>query len=322
VRAVVFVGAGGNEVVRIVERPDPEPGPEDLVVAPRFAGMNPADLHQRLGRYPAPPGAVADVPGLEVAGEVVAAGDRVTAWQVGQRVFGLVAGGGLADRVVVHERCVTLVAEPLSDAEAAATPEAFITAHDAVLTQGELRPGETLLVRGASGAVGAAAVQIALAAGASVLGSVRSDDAAAVVTELGAEAVRDEDLAAAVSAATGGRGADVILELVGAPHFPANLDVIATLGRIVVVGVGAGSTIELDLMGLMRRRAVMRGTMLRARPLEDKANAVRAFEREVVPMLADGRVRARVDATFPADKVHDAFDRLEERSGKILLEFP
>jgi NADPH:quinone reductase len=322
VRAVVFVGAGGNEVVRLVERPDPEPGPEDVVVAPRFAGMNPADLHQRLGRYPAPPGAVADVPGLEVAGAVVAAGDRVTAWEVGQRVFGLVAGGGLADRVVVHERCVTLVAERLSDAEAAATPEAFITAHDAVLTQGALRPGETLLVRGASGAVGAAAVQIALAAGASVLGSVRSDDAAAVVTELGAEAVRDEDLAAAVSAATGGRGADVILELVGAPHFPANLDVIATLGRIVVVGVGAGSTIELDLMGLMRRRAVMRGTMLRARPLEDKANAVRAFEREVVPMLADGRVRARVDATFPADKVHDAFDRLEERSGKILLEFP
>lgn len=321
-RAVVFVGAGGNEVVRLVERPDPEPGPEDVVVAPRFAGMNPADLHQRLGRYPAPPGAVADVPGLEVAGAVVAAGDRVTAWEVGQRVFGLVAGGGLADRVVVHERCVTLVAERLSDAEAAATPEAFITAHDAVLTQGELRPGETLLVRGASGAVGAAAVQIALAAGASVLGSVRSDDAAAGVTELGAEAVRDEDLAAAVSAATGGRGADVILELVGAPHFPANLDVIATLGRIVVVGVGAGSTIELDLLGLMRRRAVMRGTMLRARPLEGKATAVRAFEREVVPMLADGRVHPRVDATFPADKVHDAFDRLEERSGKILLEFP
>lgn len=321
-RAVAFVGAGGNEVVRLVERPDPEPGPEDVVVAARFAGMNPADLHQRLGTYPAPPGAVADVPGLEVAGEVVAAGDRVTAWEVGQRVFGLVAGGGLADRVVVHERCVTLVPERLSDAEAAATPEAFFTAHDAVLTQGGLRPGETLLVRGASGAVGSAAVQIALAAGASVLGSVRSDDSAAVVTELGAEAVRDEDLAAAVSAATGGHGADVILELVGAPHFPANLDVLATSGRIVVVGVGAGSTIELDLLGLMRRRAVMRGTMLRARPLEGKANVVRAFEREVVPMLADGRVHARVDATFPADEVHDAFDRLAERSGKVLLEFP
>ncbi|MBA2632053.1 MAG: zinc-binding dehydrogenase, partial [Chloroflexi bacterium] len=289
-RAVVFDGAGGNEVVQLVERPDPEPGPEDVVVAARFAGMNPADLHQRLGRYPAPPGAVADVPGLEVAGTVVAAGERVTAWGVGQRVFGLGAGGGLADRVLVHERCVTLVPERMSHAEAAATPEAFITAHDAVLTQAGLRPGETLLVHGASGAVGSAAVQIALAAGARVLGSVRSDDAAAVVVELGAEAVRDEDLAAAVSAATDRRGADVILELVGAPHFPANLEVLAMYGRIVVVGVGAGATIQLDLLGLMRRRAVMRGTMLRARPLEDKADAVRAFEREVVPMLADGRV--------------------------------
>lgn len=321
-RAVIFDGAGGNEVVQLMERPDPEPGLENVVVAARFAGMNPADLHQRLGRYPAPPGAVADVPGLEVAGTLVAAGERVTAWEVGQRVFGLVAGGGLADRVVVHERCVTLVPERLSDAEAAATPEASITAHDAVLTQGGLRPGETLLVHGASGAVGSAAVQIARAAGATVLGSVRSDEAAAVVAELGAEAVRDEDLAAAVSAATGGRGADVILELVGALHFPANLEVLALSGRIVVVGVGAGSTIELDLRDLMRRRAVLRGTVLRARPLEGKADAVRAFEREVVPMLADGRVNARVDATFPAHKVHDAFDRLEERSGKVLLEFP
>ena len=321
-RAIVFDGAGGNEVVRLVERPDPEPGPEDVVVAARFAGMNPADLHQRLGRYPAPPGAVADVPGLEVAGTVVAAGDRVTAWEVGQRVFGLVAGGGLADRVVVHERCAALVPERLSDAEAAATPEAFITAHDAVFTQGGLRPEETLLVHGASGAVGSGAVQVALAAGATVLGSVRSDEAAAVVAELGAEALRDENVAAAVSVATGGRGADVILELVGAPHFPANMELLATSGRIVVVGVGAGSTIELDLLELMRRRAVIRGTVLRARPLEAKANAVRAFEREVVPMLADGRVHARVDATFPADEVHDAFDRLEGRSGKVLLEFP
>lgn len=321
-RAVVFDGAGGNEVVRLLDRPDPEPGHDDVVIAARFAGMNPADLQQRLGRYPAPPGAVTDVPGLEVAGTVLAVGERVTAWQVGQRVFGLVAGGGLADRVVVQERCVTLVPERLSEAEAAATPEAFITAHDAVLTQAGLRPGETLLVHGASGAVGSAAVQIAFAAGARVLGSVRSDDAAAVVVELGAEAVRDEDLAATVSAATGGRGVDVILELVGAPHFPTNLEVLAMSGRIVVVGVGAGARIELDLLGLMGRRAAIRGTTLRARPLEDKADAVRAFEREVVPMLADGRVHARVDATFPAEKVLDAFDRLEERSGKVLLEFP
>jgi putative PIG3 family NAD(P)H quinone oxidoreductase len=320
-RAVVFRGAGGNEVVELVDRPDPPPGPEDVVVAVRFAGLNPADLQQREGRYPAPPGAVPDVPGLEVAGSVTAVGERVTTWQVGDRVFGLVGGGGLADRVVVHERCVARVPKSVNDAEAAAVPEAFITAHDAVLTQAGLRPGETLLVHGASGAVGSAAVQIGLAAGARVLGVARSPEAAAAVTELGAEAVSDDGFATAVAAVTGGRGVDVILELVGAPHFPSNLEVLAMLGRIVVVGVGAGSAIELDLLGLMRRRASIRGTVLRARPLEGKAAAVRAFEREVVPMLADGRIRPRVDATFPAAKVHDAFDRLAERSGKVLLEF-
>jgi len=321
VRAVVFSGAGGNEVVELVNRPDPQPGPEDVVVSARFAGMNPADLQQREGRYPAPPGAVPDVPGLEVAGTIIAAGERVMSWEPGERVFGLVAGGGLADRVVVHERCVARVPERLGDDEAAATPEAFITAHDAVLTQAGLRPGETLLVHGASGAVGTAAVQIGVAAGARVLGSVRSEEAGKAVIELGAEVVSDEGFVAAVSEATSGRGVDVILELVGASHFPGNLEVIATSGRMVVVGVAAGSRIELDLLGLMRRRASMRGTVLRARPLEGKAAVVRAFEREVVPMLADGRVHARVDATFPAEDVHAAFDRLSERSGKVLLEF-
>jgi len=321
VKAVVFTGAGGNEVVEVLERPDPKPGPEDVVVAARFAGMNPADLQQREGRYPAPPGAPLDVPGLEVAGRVIATGERVTSREVGQRVFGLVGGGGLANRVVVHERCVTHVPDRLGDEEAAAVPEAFITAHDAVCTQAGLRPGETLLVHGANGAVGSAAVQIGVAVGARVLGSVRSDEAATAVRELGAEAVRDTDLVSTVSAATAGAGADVILELVGAPHFPDNLQVIATLGRIVIVGVSAGSTVELDLLALMRRRASIRGTVLRARPLEGKAVAVRAFEREVGPMLADGRVHARVDATFPAEEVHAAFDRLSERSGKVLVDF-
>jgi putative PIG3 family NAD(P)H quinone oxidoreductase len=307
--------------VEVVERPDPEPGPEDVVVAARFAGMNPADLQQREGRYPAPPGASSDVPGLEVAGRVVAMGERVTSWEVGQRVFGLVGGGGLAARVVVHERCVTRVPDRLGDEEAAAVPEAFITAHDAVCTQAGLRPGETLLVHGANGAVGSAAVQIGVAAGARVLGSVRSDEAATAVRELGAEAVRDTDLVPTVSAATAGAGADVILELVGAPHFPDNLEVIAALGRIMVVGVAAGSTVELDLHALMRRRASIRGTVLRARPLEGKAVAVRAFEREVVPMLTDGRVHARVDATFPVQEIHAAFGRLSERSGKVLVDF-
>ena len=172
-RAVVFIGAGGNEVVRLDDRADPAPGDQDVLVQVRFAGLNPADLQQRAGRYPAPPGAPSDIPGLEVSGTVETCGANVVAWTPGDRVFGLVAGGGLADRVVVHERCVTRVPEVLDEREAAAVPEAFITAHDAVSTQAGLRPGETLLVHGAAGGVGSAAVQIGVSMGARVLGTVR-----------------------------------------------------------------------------------------------------------------------------------------------------
>lgn len=322
-RAIVFTGAGGNEVVELAERPDPSPGADDVVVEVRFAGLNPADLQQRAGRYPAPPGSPADVPGLEVSGTVIAAGERVTSWSAGDRVFGLVGGGGLADRVLVHERCITTVPARLEVQEAAAIPEAFITAHDAIMSQAGLRMGETLLVHGAAGGVGSAAVQIGLSAGARVLGSVRSDAATAAVRDLGAEVVPDDSFASAVAETTGGRGVDVILELVGAQHFPANLDALAPLGRIVVVGVGASAEIKLDLLGLMKRRGSIRGTVLRARPLEQKAAAVRAFEREVVPGLADGTMRARIDATFAAERVRAAFDRLGApgKVGKVLVEF-
>ena len=177
-KAVAFTGAGGNEVVEVVERPDPVVGPDDPLVAVTVAGMNPADLEQREGRYPAPRGVVADVPGLEVAGSVLAVGERVTSWRPGNRVFGLVGGGGLASRVVVHERCVTRVPERLDPGQAAAVPEAFITAHDA-LRQCRLRPGETVLVHGATGAVGSAAVGIACVSGARVIapiGNTRAGD--------------------------------------------------------------------------------------------------------------------------------------------------
>jgi putative PIG3 family NAD(P)H quinone oxidoreductase len=322
-RAVVFTGAGGNEVVRLEQRPDLAPGTEDVLVRVGFAGLNPADLAQRAGRYPAPPGSPADVPGIEVAGTVEACGERVTAWRPGDRVFGLVAGGGLADQVVVHERCVTRVPDALDERAAAAVPEAFVTAHDAVCSQAALRPGETLLVHGASGGVGSAAVQIGLSLGARVLGGARSDDGAEFIGELGAEPVADESFADRVRELTGGRGADVVLELVGASHFPANLDALAEKGRIVVVGIGSGAEIGLHLFSLMRKRATIRGTVLRARPLEEKALAVRAFEREVVPALASGRMRAVVESVFPADRVTDAFDRLEGsgKRGKVLVQF-
>jgi NADPH:quinone reductase len=322
-RAVVFTGAGGNQVVRLEERPTPEPRGEDVLVRARFAALNPADVQQREGRYPAPPGDPPDIPGLEVTGVVEACGERVSAWSPGDRVFGLVGGGGLADRVLVHERCLARVPEALEEREAAAVPEGFITAHDAIRTQAGLALGESLLVHGAAGGVGSAAVQIGAAAGARVYGVVRSEKAAEAVAELGGEAVREDGFAETVRDQTGGRGVDVILELIGALHFPANLEALALRGRLVIVGVAAGQETSISLLGLMQKRAVLRGTVLRPRPLEEKATAVRSFEREVVPALASGRIRPLVDSVFPADAVAAAFDRLQERGkvGKVLIEF-
>lgn len=317
-RAVVFTGVGGNEVVSVEERPDPVPGAEDVLVRVSFAGLNPADLVQRAGNYPAPPGSPPDVPGLEVAGTVELCGERVSSWRQGDRVFGLVGGGGLADRVLVQERCVTRVPDTLDEQGAAAVPEAFVTAHDAAFTQGGLRPGETLLVHGASGGVGTAAVQLGVVAGARVVATVRSPNAERAVAALGAETLRDEDFRSGVSVS-----ADVILELVGGTHFPANLDVLARRGRIVVVSVAGGNEVELSLLALMQKRAMIAGTVLRSRPLEEKAAAVRAFEREVVPGLASGRLSPLVDSVYPAADVTAAFDRLAGRGklGKVLLDF-
>jgi NADPH:quinone reductase-like Zn-dependent oxidoreductase len=315
-RCVVFTGAGGNEVVDVQERPDPVPGSGEVLVRVRYAGLNPADLHQRGGHYPAPPGAPADIPGLEVSGTVEAVGDQVLAFRPGNRVFGLVGGGGCADRVAVHERCVARVPDNVAELDAAAVPEAFITAHDAIRTRGRLTMGETLLVHGANGGVGTAAIQIGLVAGARVHGVVRSEGAAALVRELGAEPVREDAYADEVRA-------DVILELVGAPHFPGNLKALNPRGRVVVVGVGAGSSAQIELGVLMGKRAELHGTVLRARSLEDKGNALRAFEREVLPHLASGRMRALVDRVFPAADARDAYDRLAGpgKSGKVLLDF-
>ena len=322
-RAVVFAGAGGNEVIRLEERPDPVPGSEEVLLHVTHAGLNPADLSQRAGSYPAPPGSPQDIPGLEVAGTVAACGAQVLGWKPGDRVFGLVGGGGLADRVIVHQRCVAAVPDVLDEAGAAAVPEAFITAHDAIRSQAALSPGETLLVHGAAGGVGSAALQIGIAGGSRVLGTVRSAGAGALVRELGGEPIDDAGFAEAVLSATGGQGANVILELVGAPHFPDNLRAIAMLGRVVIVGLGAGAEVSLVLRQLMSRRASIRGTMLRARPLEEKALAVRAFEREVLPHLASGRMKPVIDSVIPYERAGDAFDRLagSGKRGKVLLQF-
>jgi NADPH:quinone reductase len=320
VRAVTFTGAGGNEVVAVVERPDPVPSADEVLVAARFAGVNWADVSQRQGHYPPPPGAPRDIPGLEVAGEVAATGDAVRAWHVGDRVFGLVGGGGLADRVVVHERHVTAVPANLTDEAATAVPEAYITAHDAVFTQCGLEMGETLLVNGANGAVGSAAVRMGLAAGAQVVANVRSPDSARILAADGALVVTPDSAAERVAALG---GADVVLELIGAPNLDFDFSALALKGRIVIVGTTAGQEGAISLRALMGKRASLRGTMLRARPLEEKAAAVQVFAKSVVPLLAAGRALPEIDRVFPAAEAAAAFDYLVKpgKSGKVLLDF-
>jgi len=308
--AVTFLGAGGPEVMSVGERPDPVPLPSEVLVRATHAGLNPADVVQRAGNYPAPPGSPADIPGLEVAGTVIACGEAVTTWRAGDRVFGLVGGGGLADMVTVHERHVARIPDDLTDREAAAVPEAFITAHDALFTRAGLALGETLLVNGASGGVGTAAVQLGVASGVRVLANARSHREA--LTDLGAEPCQLSEA----------RGVDVVLELVGAANLPGSLEALAVRGRIIVVGTGAGADAELSLRALMGRRASLMGTVLRARPMEEKAAAVQAFARSVLPHLAADRVRPVIDRVFPIADAAAAFDHLAApgKLGKVLLE--
>ncbi len=321
-RAVVYRGAGNNDVVFIEERPDPVPHGDEVLVAPAFAGINPADLQQRDGNYPPPPGAPSDIPGLEVAGTVVATGERVIGWSVGDRVLGVVSGGGLADRVLVPERQLCRVPDALDDLSAAAVPEGFITAHDAIRTQAGLRPGEVLLVSGASGGVGTAAVQIGVAAGARVVGTSRTADGRALIERLGGVAAAPADAAAAVRELSGGAGADVVLELVGAPAMPTSLVALARQGRLIVVGVAQGDSMTINLRTLMGLRAKLIGTVLRARPIEEKAMAVRNFDKEMGPALAAGRIAPVVDRAFPLADVRDAFTHMEQgtKAGKVLLD--
>jgi NADPH:quinone reductase len=320
VRAVVFTGAGGNEVVSLEERPEPVPTGDDVLLAVRYAALNGADLAQRAGRYPAPPGSPADIPGIETAGTVIAVGPTARRFQPGDRVFGIVGGGGLADRVLVHERHVAPVPANLDELGAAAVPEVFVTAHDAIATLAGLKLGELLVVSGANGGVGTAAVQIGAAAGARVLATVRSASVRGKVGDLGAETIDPDDL---VERAQELGGADVVLELVGAPNLERDFDALAVKGRIVIVGTGAGDEGPLSLRKLMVKRARLIGTVLRARPLEEKAAAVQAFAREVVPHLASGRIVPLVDSVLPAEQAAAAFDRMQEpgKLGKVLLDF-
>jgi NADPH:quinone reductase len=299
----------------VAERPDPEPGRGELLVRVAAAGINGADLHQLKGRYPAPPGSPADIPGLELAGEVAAVGPDVHRFAPGDRVMAVVGGGGQAELATLHERAAIPVPDGLGWAEAGGFPEVFTTAHDALFTQCGLGLGDRLLVHGAAGGVGTAAVQLGAAAGARVVASVRERAHHRAVADLGAAVVAEP------AQAFDHGPYDVILELVGAPNFPANLDALATGGRLMVIGVGAGATVQLDLRRLMTCRARVLGSNLRSRPLEQKADAARRVEHQVLPLLAAGRLRVPVAATFPLEDARRAYDRFTAggKLGKLVL---
>lgn len=322
-RAVVFAGAGGNEVIRVEDRPDPDPQGNEVAIRVAFAGLNPADVQQRLGNYPAPPDAPQDIPGIEVAGYVVAYGGRVTSWKKGDRVFGLVGGGGLASVVLAHERCLARIPPAVDDASAGAIPEAFLTAHDALASQAGLRAGETVLILGAGGGVGTAAVQIGVLFGARVLAAVRSERARECVAALGATPVDDSRFVDETLRLTDGAGVDVILDLIGGDRYQSNVAAAANQGRIIAVGVAAGKETALPLIEVISKRLTIRGTVLRWRSLEEKASVVRLFERLLLPALASERLHAVIDSVHPVVRVVEAFERLETpgKVGKVLVQF-
>ena len=301
------------------EHPDPVPGSGELLVAVRAAGLNGADMMQRRGLYPAPPGAPADIPGMELAGEVVAIGPGVTHFAAGDRVMAIVGGGGQAELAMVHERVALPVPESVSWAEAGGFPEVFTTAHDALFTQCDLTVGERVLVHGAAGGVGIAAVQLAARAGARVVGTVRHAELREPVAKIGKECGVVDVVAPDEFADHG--PFDIVLELVGAPNIPANLDALAVGGRIAVIGVGAGAQAELNLLTLMGKRARVHGSTLRPRPLEGKADAARAVERCVLPLLASREVRVPVAAEFPMAAAEAAYERFAAgaKLGKVVL---
>lgn len=322
-RAIAITKPGGPEVLSLIERPAPEPSRGEVRVRVRATAVNRADLLQRMGMYPAPSDAPADIPGLEIAGEVDAIGPGVERLTIGDRVFGLVGGGGYAEAIVSHERALAKMPDGMSFEDGAAVPEAFITAHDAIVTQAGLRSGEPLVVHAAGSGVGTAAVQLGRALGATVIGTARTQDKLDRARTLGmdhgvvVEGARFADQVRAVAR----DGAAVVLELVGGAYMAEDLRAVQTLGRIVLVGLLAGAKTEMDLGLVLRKRVRIMGTVLRARPLEEKIAAVRAFEAQVVPLLVRGAVKPVIDSVMPLADAAKAHERMASNAGfgKIVL---
>jgi NADPH:quinone reductase len=322
-RAVVIREPGEPEVLDLAVVPRPEPGAGEVRVRVATSGLNRADLLQRRGRYPVPPGYPKDIPGLELAGTVDALGVGVTRWSLGDAVMGILGGGGYAEHALSPASTLVPVPAGMDPATAGAIPEVYMTAYDAVFLQERLVAGETLLVHAVGSGVGTAAVQLARRAGAEVIGTSRTPEKLEQARGVGLQhgVLADDGWPERVLELTDGRGVDVVLDLVGGPYLEGNQRVIAERGRHIVVGVPGGSEATISLRHLMGRRASIRGTVLRARPLPEKEALARAFTEEVLPGFAAGELRPVVDRTFPAAEAAEAHRYMEENRnfGKILL---
>ncbi|HEY4238809.1 MAG TPA: NAD(P)H-quinone oxidoreductase [Kofleriaceae bacterium] len=320
-RAIAIARPGGPEVLTLVDRPAPEPARGEVRVRVRATAVNRADLLQRMGLYPAPKDAPADIPGLELAGEVDRVGEGVERLRVGDRVFGLVGGGAYAEYIVSHERALAIMPAGLSFEHAAAVPEAFVTAHDALVAQAGLTAGECVLISAAGSGVGTAGIQLARAIGALSIGTARTADKLERAKALGLDHGIVPDGGRFADAVGKIRAPEVVLELVGGNYLDEDLRCIATRGRIVVVGLTGGRSAQLDLGLQMNKRAAIFGTVLRARPLEEKIAAMRAFEAQVVPLFARGVLAPVIDETFDLDRVAEAHARMASNAGygKIVL---
>jgi putative PIG3 family NAD(P)H quinone oxidoreductase len=323
-RAIVITNPGGPEVLEELDRPLPEPGLGQVRVRIRASALNRADILQRKGGYPAPLGSPSDIPGMEYTGEVDAVGDAVNLWSVGSRVMGLVGGGGHAEYVCVHEREAMEVPAGLSWEEAAAIPEVFLTAYDALFRQLDLRAGERLLIHAVGSGVGTAAVQLARAAGVTVFGTSRSAWKLARAADLGLDIGIDssqDGWPARLDAATERKGVNAILDLLGGSYLTDSLRALAPRGRLILVGLTAGRRAELDLGTILNKRLRIVGTVLRSRPLEEKISLAREFSERVLPMFESRLLRPVVERVFSFSDVREAHRLMESDSnfGKIVL---
>jgi len=324
-RAVVITQPGGPEVLEVQDVETPEPMGDQVRVRVRASGINRADLLQRAGGYAAPPGWPEHIPGLEFAGEVDAVGPLVRAWKPGQRVMGLAGGGAHAEYILVHEGLLVEIPQNLDFVQAAAIPEVFMTAHDALFTQAGLQMGERVLIHAAGSGVGTAAIQLAHAAGASVFGTSRTPEKLERARHLGLDvALSNQDFAAAVNRLTGGTGVHVVLDFIGAAYIAQNLEALGMWGRMVFLATMGGAQANVNLGLLMSKRISMRGVTLRTRTLEEKLAVTRRFATHVLPLLKNGKVHPVIERVYPMHEIAAAHTVMSENRnfGKLVISVP